>query len=387
MPGMGHIHVMPNYDAIVLGTGGVGSAAVYQLARRGAKVLGIDQFPGGHDRGSSHGETRIIRQAYFEHADYVPLLLRAYELWRGLEQECGVDLLHQVGLLQVGPPDGAVVRGVLQSAGQHGLSVESLSADEVHGRWPGFRVPTDMTGVYEAAAGYLLVERCVLADLAAAKVRGAEFRFGSAVAARRSVGNSVEVATEAGETYRAARLIITAGPWAPALLAHLPIKLQPRRKHLYWFRADDKNYHQDTGCPTFLYELPHGVYYGFPQIDSLGVKVAEHSGGQAVADPLNDARALDPADLGRVEAFLRQHLPGVSNSLQRHSVCFYTMSPDEHFIVDRDLRDPNTHFAAGLSGHGFKFTSVLGEALADLASDGSTRLPVNFLRVSRFVSV
>jgi sarcosine oxidase len=377
---------MPTYDVIILGTGGVGSAAAYHLARRGAKVLGLDRFPAGHDRGSSHGETRIIRQAYFEHPDYVPLLLRAYELWRGLEQECGVDLLHQVGLLQVGPPDGAVVRGVLQSAVQHGLSVESLSAGEVERRWPGFRVPASMTGVFEAAAGYLRVERCVLAHLAAAKVHGAEFRFGSAVAARRSAANAVEVVTDAGQTYRAAKLIITAGPWAPALFAHLPIKLQPRRKHLYWFRADDTIYHQDTGCPTFLYELTHGVYYGFPQIDSLGVKVAEHSGGQAVADPLNDPRALDPADLARVEAFLRAHLPGVSNSLQRHSVCFYTMSPDEHFIVDRDPRDHNYLFAAGLSGHGFKFTSVLGEALADLALDGTTSLPVEFLRLNRLLA-
>src|SRR5262245_7660171 len=258
---------MPSYDVIILGTGGVGSAAAYHLARRGARVLGIDRFHGGHDRGSSHGETRIIRQAYFEHPDYVPLLLRAYQLWRELEQECGLDLLHQVGLLQVGSPEGAVVRGVLQSAHQHGLSVESVSADEVHRRWPGFRVANGMTGVYEPAAGYLRVERCVLAHLAAAKVQGAEFRFGAAVKERRAAGNAIEVVTDAGETYQAAKLIITAGPWAPSLLAGLPITLQPRRKHLYWFAADERVYHQNNGCPTFLYEVPEGVFYGFPQID------------------------------------------------------------------------------------------------------------------------
>src|SRR6478672_535612 len=143
---------MPTYDAIVLGTGGVGSAAAYQLARRGAKVLGIDQFPGGHDRGSSHGETRVIRQAYFEHPDYVPLLLRAYELWRELEQEAGADLLHQVGLLQVGPPEGFVVHGVLEAARLHGLSVESLTGDEILRRFPGFRAPGGAIGVFEPAA-------------------------------------------------------------------------------------------------------------------------------------------------------------------------------------------------------------------------------------------
>src|SRR5262245_7912450 len=149
MPGMGHIKPMSNYDAIVLGTGGVGSAAAYQLARRGANVLGIDQFPGGHDRGSSHGETRVIRQAYFEHSDYVPLLLRAYELWRELEQEADVDLLHQVGLLQVGPPNGFVVRGVLDAAHLHGLTVESVSGEEIPRRFPGFRAPNGSVGVFE----------------------------------------------------------------------------------------------------------------------------------------------------------------------------------------------------------------------------------------------
>src|SRR5689334_17219095 len=173
-----HVSIMRSYDVIVLGTGGVGSAAAYQLARRGAKVLGIDQFPGGHDRGSSHGETRVIRQAYFEHPDYVPLLLRAYELWRELEHEAGVDLLHQVGLLQVGPPDGCVVGGVLEAARLHRLQVESLSREEIPRRFPGFRAAEGMVGVFEPAAGYLRVERCVLTHLAAAKARGAKFRFG-----------------------------------------------------------------------------------------------------------------------------------------------------------------------------------------------------------------
>jgi sarcosine oxidase len=374
---------MKSYDVIILGTGGAGSAAAFHLARRGARVLGIDRFPAGHDRGSSHGETRIIRQAYFEHSDYVPLLLRAYTLWRELEEVSGVELLKQVGLLQVGPPAGAVVRGVLASAQQHGLAVESLAPAEIERRWPGFRVPGGMTGVFEAAAGYLRVERCVLAHIAAAKSLGAEFRFGSPVVARETMAGGVEVTTQAGDTFRAAKLIVTAGPWAPALLANLGVSLQVRRKHVYWFPTASADYHQDRGCPTFLYELPQGVFYGFPQIDDLGVKVAEHSGGALVADPLAEPRALDPADLGRVEIFLESQLPGVGRPMQRHSVCFYTMSPDEHFIVDRDPADANTLFAAGLSGHGFKFTSVLGEALADLTLDGATNLPLGFLGLAR----
>lgn len=375
---------MTTYDAIIVGTGGVGSAAAYHLAKRGAKVLGIDRFEGGHDRGSSHGETRVIRQAYFEHPDYVPLLLRAYDLWRELEAASGVDLLYQVGLLQVGPPDGEVVRGVLQSARLHGLAVDSLTAAEVESRFPGFRLPEGSVGVFEPAAGYLRVERCVLAHLAAAKQCGAEFRFGSAVVSPEFDGSGVTIVTELGDTFHADKLIVTAGPWASQLLSGFGIPLEVRRKHVYWFPPVDSRYQQEQGCPTYLFELPHGVFYGFPQIDELGVKAAEHTGGIAINDPQDDPRQLDPADLARVEAFLADHLPGVGRPLQHRSVCFYTMSPDGHFIVDRHPLQENTFFAAGLSGHGFKFTSVLGEALADLAMSGKTALPIGFLGVSRF---
>ena len=374
---------MPTHDVIILGTGGVGSAAAFHLARRSVKVLGLDQFPGGHDRGSSHGETRVIRQAYFEHADYVPLLLRAYELWRELEQEAAADLLHQVGLLQVGPPDGHVVHGVLEAARLHGLSVESLSEVEAPLRFPGFRVPEGSVGVFEPSAGYLKVERCVLAHLTGAQKNGAELRFGITAQSWRAEGSGVRVETNQG-TFSAGKLIITAGPWAPQFLADLGVPLQVRRKHLYWFPVIDRSYHENQGCPTYLYELPHGVYYGFPQIDELGVKVAEHSGGACVTDPTNDPRPLDNADLARVESFLADFLPGVGRPMQRRSVCFYTMSPDEHFLVDRHPRHANVHFVAGLSGHGFKFTSVLGEVLADLALSGKTDLPIGFLSLDRF---
>jgi monomeric sarcosine oxidase len=374
---------MSTYDAIVLGAGGVGSAAAYHLARRGAKVLAIDQFPGGHDRGSSHGETRVIRQAYFEHPDYVPLLLRAYELWRELEAEAGTDLLHQVGLLQVGPPEGSVVSGVRQAARLHGLNVELLSASEVPRRFPGFRVPEGSAGAFEPAAGYLRVERCVLAHLAAARLSGAELKLSSPALSWRANSAGVSVTTSDG-TYSAGSLIIAAGPWAPHIMKQLGVPLEVRRKHLYWFPADTTHYQEQSGCPTYLYELPHGVFYGFPQIDERGVKAAEHSGGETVEDPTDDPRPLDATDLARVEDFLSHYLPGVGRPMQQHRVCFYTMSPDEHFLVDRFPGHSGVFFVAGLSGHGFKFTSVLGEALADFALAGRTKLPVGFLGLTRF---
>jgi monomeric sarcosine oxidase len=277
-----------------------------------------------------------------------------------------------------------VVSGVLEAARRHDLNIDSLSAADVKRRFPGFQAPADCVGVLEPAAGYLRVEACVLAHLAAAERHGAKLEFGVTAHAWRADRDGVTVTTDRG-VYSAGKLILAAGPWAPRLLSDLGIPLVVRRKHLYWFRTSDDRYEEAAGCPTFLYELPQGIFYGFPQIDALGVKAAEHSGGAAIGDPASDPRALDPADLARVETFLTQHLPGVGGPLVRHSVCFYTMSPDEHFVVGRHPQHENVALAAGLSGHGFKFTSVLGEALADLALDGSTRLPIEFLSPQRLL--
>jgi monomeric sarcosine oxidase len=378
--------VTSSYDAIVLGTGGVGSAALFHLARRGLRVLGIDRFGPGHDRGSSHGETRIIRQAYFEHPDYVPLLLRAYELWAELEELTGEKLFHKVGLLQVGPRDGAVVSGVLKSARQHGLTVEELTASQTERRFPGFVVPSELTGVFELQAGYLLVENCVLAHLQAAKKHGAEHLPQTTVISWRAEGGGVVVTTDRGE-FRAGRLVMSPGAWAGDLLGSLDVRLEVRRKHVYWFSPTSPEYASASGCPTFLYELPHGVFYGFPSLPTSGLKAAEHSGGEVVSNPSSDPRVFDRRDCERVRSFLAGYLPGVAGQVVRHSVCFYTMTADEHFLIDRHPAHPNVVFAAGLSGHGFKFTGVLGEALVDLAMHGETRLPVDFLRLSRLSSM
>ena len=244
-------------------------------------------------------------------------------------------------------------------------------------------VPNGLLAVYEPAAGYLLVEDCVRAHLDGARHAGANLHSNTEVQAWSADGNEVRVQTSRGE-FTADRLIIAAGSWSAAMLAGVGTHLTVRRKSLFWFETNDAAYDVSANFPVFLYELPDGVFYGFPKIDPRGVKAAEHSGGR------RDRRSADrgprhrPRRVGRVAKFLSAHLPGVSSNVTDHTVCLYTMSPDEHFIVDRHPEHPNVVFAAGLSGHGFKFTPVLGRVLAELALDGGTELPIDFLSLDRF---
>jgi sarcosine oxidase len=373
---------MEHYDAIVLGVGGVGSAALDHLSRRGLRVLGIEQFELAHDRGSSHGQTRLIRQSYFEHPDYVPLVQRAFAGWNELESISGETLYHEVGLVQIGRPDGVVIRGVRASAALHQLPIENLSAREAEARFPGLRVGDDCEAVYETRAGYLLVERCVAAHTLAAMRRDATLHTGETVRSWTAKGGSVEVETDRGK-YAADRLVITAGAWAGTLLTDLGIPLEVRRKPLYWFRTSSDVYRADGGFPGFLFDLPGGCFYGFPQIDEASLKVAEHSGGRVVSDPLTVDRQIDTVDQGRVADFVKHHLTSASTECVQHVVCMYTMSPDEHLILDRHPRFPQVSFAAGLSGHGFKFAGVLGEELARLACEGVVDPRAKFLSAKR----
>jgi monomeric sarcosine oxidase len=358
---------------------------LFHLARRDVKVLGIDRFNPPHDRGSTHGHTRVIRQAYFEHPDYVPLLVESYRLWHELEQLCGRQLFFPVGLVQAGPADGHVVPGVLRSSAEHGIPVEQLSASMAERRWPGLRTGNHLATVFEPSAGYLLVEDCVAAHIEVARAAGAELLTETEVTSWTATDSDVRVQTNRGE-FAAERLVVAAGPWAGEMLAGLGAALVVRRKSLFWFTTDSRNYDVSSGFPVFLFELPTGIFYGFPKLDSHGVKVAEHSGGHVVENPLTVDRALDHDEARRVADFLAAHLPDVSSQLAHQVVCLYTMSPDENFIVDRHPQHAHVVFAAGLSGHGFKFATVLGRALADLVLDGGTDLPIDFLSLGRFGS-
>lgn len=373
------------YDCIVLGVGGFGSAALYHLARRGVRAVGIERFGIAHDRGSSHGETRIIRQAYFEHPDYVPLLKRAYGLWRELEAESQRELMRLCGLMLTGPPDGEAISGAKLAAWEHGVEIEDVAPAEARRRFRRYRLTDGYSVVFEPNAGYLHVEQCVATHAELAQRHGAVIKANETVTGWSVAGDTVRVRTDRNE-YIAARMIVTAGAWSAQVLGDLGVALQVVRKPLFWYETAGRDYDVSGDGVAFYFETPGGIFYGFPSIDGCLVKVAEHSGGAPVSDPLHVARETTDEDARPVSEFVTQSLPGLRPLAVRSSVCMYTHTPDHHFLVDRHPEHANVVLGAGFSGHGFKFTSILGQALVDLALDGHTDLPIGFLSLRRFAA-
>lgn len=371
-----------DFDTIVIGVGGMGSATCFELARRGQKVLGLDRFPLGHDRGSSHGETRIIRKAYFEHPDYVPLLHRTYDLWHDLERSTNRTLFHPTGLVLSGKADGETIRGARTSANLHGLKLQNFTPAEARVRFAGLEFPDDHDVAFEPGAGTLFVETCVQTHIDEAVRLGATLQGNERVLDWLMDGQIVRVRTIERE-YRSRNLVLTAGAWAGPLLSELGLQLCVLRKFVGWFPIQTNQYLAANGLPTFFYELPAGAFYGFPSFDGKTVKVAEHTSGQVVADPANVDRNSHAEDVVRLQMFIESHLPDVNRAPIRHSVCLYTMSSDQHFVIDMHPQWQNVVFAAGFSGHGFKFCPVVGMVLADLVEKRSTSLPVEFLARQR----
>lgn len=373
---------MAAFDTIVIGAGAMGSAACYHLARRGLRVLALEQYEIVHDRGSSHGQTRIIRRSYFEHSDYVPLLNRAYELWSELEAESDRTLLQRVGLLLVGRPHGPVVPGVQRVAREHGLHLESLSVDELPRRFPGFAARPDQTVLFELDAGVLRAEECVRTHLELALRHGATIISGQRVRDWSAGPAGVRVRTEDAE-FAGGSLVIAGGAWSGRLLAGLGLPLEVRRKVQLWFATDNPAHDVLRGCPAFAFDLDEGFFYGMPATEAGVMKVAEHTGGEPVSDADALDRELRPEDLEPVQRFNAAHLPGVRPLVHHHSVCMYTMTPDQHFVIDRHPQHENVAFAAGFSGHGFKFSPLVGSILSDLVLYGRTSEPIAFLSLSR----
>jgi sarcosine oxidase len=374
------------YDVIVLGLGAMGSAAVEHLAERGKCVLGIEQFTAAHDQGSSHGGSRMIRQAYFESPEYIPLVLRAYELWRRIERDSGRRLLHITGGLNIGSREGDLVKRTIAAAQQHSIPFEILEQQAISQRFPAV-IPLDGDiAVHETNAGYLFPEECIRAQLGLAAGAAAELHFEEKVVSWSAMGDGVEVRTTKG-AYSAGHLVVTAGPWANAPLQGI-FPLRVTRQVMAWVQPT-------TGVaaflperfPVFLCEDPAGGFpgYGFPALDGPagGIKAAIH-GSDAECTPESVDREIHEADVQRILQKLKVRMPALDGQVLRAKTCLYTLSPDEHFVIGMHPEFASCTVACGFSGHGFKFASVVGEILADLAMKGSTTHPIGLFSPGRF---
>jgi sarcosine oxidase len=359
------------YDVIVAGLGAMGSATLYHLARKGARVAGFDRFAPPHTLGSTHGKSRIIREAYYEHPLYVPLVQRAYELWAQLEREWGQPLYRRTGGLMLGPRDGVLLAGARRSAREHRIAHEELSAAEVRARFPGMDVPPDFSGLLELRAGVLDPEGCVAAHLTLAARAGARAMPNEPVLRWTTSGGGVSVETATGR-YDAARLVVSAGAWAPELVPGLPVPLQVERQVMLWFQpSGDASLFEPERCPVAMIEYaPDRIFYSLPDLGD-GLKAAIHHEGETTT-PESVRREVGERDITPVRALLQRFMPGANGPLRSCAVCLYTNTPDTHFAVGPHPLHEEILVVSPCSGHGFKFASAIGEAVAELALEGKS---------------
>jgi sarcosine oxidase len=372
-----------NVDVIVVGLGAMGSATLHHLARRGVRALGIDQFAPPHTQGSTHGRSRIIREAYFEHPLYVPLVRRAYELWDELERDGERTLFHRTGGLMIGPPDGAIVAGARRSAVEHDVPHEMLTADEVRHRWPAYDPPDDHSALFELRAGLLLPEACVETYLALAHRLGATTRTGERVQRWRADGDGVSLTTDSA-THHAGRVVFTAGAWLRELVTDVPLPLTIERQMFHWFApARRRELHGATRCPLALWEFERDrMVATFPDLGD-GVKAGVHHEGETT-DPATVRRTTSPAEDAETRAILARLMPDAAGRQLEARVCLYTNTPDHDFLVDAHPANPAVLLVSPCSGHGFKFASAIGEIVADIVAHGESKFDLAPFRLERF---
>jgi sarcosine oxidase len=375
---------MSHFDVVVCGLGVTGAAALRALADRRVRALGVDRFAPGHDRGSSHGETRVIRLGYFEHPSYVPLVRSAYTKWREIEKVAATGLMHVTGTLEIGPPAGALVGGTLASLRQHGLRHEILTAVEVMRRFPAFRIPGEYVGVLQPDGGYLRAEGSVVAMVRLAQEKGAEVRLGDTVREIVPRAGGVRITTDRG-VVEAGVAIVAAGACLKTLLPQLPVAIRVTRQAMAWFEPRDAAPLAAGRLPVFLIESRHGIHYGFPPQAGV-VKVAKHYHADETVDPDSYDTIVNANDEALIRAALAEHLPAANGRMVRAKTCLYTMTPDGDFILDRLPGAPQIVVASPCSGHGFKFAPAIGEALAELATTGATAHDISRFALARFAA-
>ena len=371
------------HDVIVVGLGAMGSAALYHLARQNVRVLGLERFEPGHERGSSHGRTRIIRHGYFEHPSYVPLVRRAAAMWRELEQQSGQSLMTVTGIAEIGRPDSALIEGTLAASRGHQLPHEILSARELMKLYPAFRIPQDFVAVLQPDGGFVQAEAGIRAHSRLAAAAGADMRTGERVIAIEQIGTGVRVKTERG-TFEAGSVIVSAGAWTNSLLPDFDLPLQATRQVLLWVRPAQPDLFRTGWFPVFMIESEDGIHYGFPLHDDDGLKIAKHHHAGEIVAPDSYDRTVSAADEASILGPVHRFLPASAGPVVSAKTCLYTMTPDEDFVIDRLPGFERIILASPCSGHGFKFAPAIGLALAELALNGRTSFDISRFRIGRF---
>jgi sarcosine oxidase len=372
-----------HFDVAIIGLGAMGSAAAYHLARRGRRVLGLDQFTPPHTKGSSHGKTRIIREAYFEHPQYVPIVRHAYTCWARLEAESGERLFEETGGLTIGAPDSRIVSGARTSAELHGLPYDELSASDVRRRYPALQVTDDMVALLEPHAGMLFPERAIETHLRLATTLGATLRTNESVTRWHAGANDVTLITP-NDRYSADHVIIASGAWLPTLVPELTLPLTIERVVMHWFDPGEQSARfSPDRLPIFMLEYAPGLmFYGFPARDE-GVKVAKHHQGEPT-DAVNVVREVAPEEVDAMRSLIARFLPGLDDAWLRSCACLYTNTPDQDFVIDAHPAHAQVLIVSACSGHGFKFSSAIGEIAADLVTEGRSAFDLTPFRLSRF---
>ncbi|WP_423747044.1 N-methyl-L-tryptophan oxidase (plasmid) [Haladaptatus sp. SPP-AMP-3] len=371
-------------DVIVIGVGGMGSAATYHLARRGFDVLGLERFDIPHTHGSSHGITRIIRRAYYEHPSYIPLIERAYELWDDLAERTGRPVIHRTGSIDAAPEGNIVFEGSLRSCEEHDIPHEILTGAELNERFPGYRLPDEYKALYQPDGGFIVPEESIIGHVEAAQQEGADVRARQQVLDwTETPDGGVRVET-ANASYEADSLVLAAGAWNYKLADALEGLAIPERQVLAWFQPETPSLFEPDSLPVWNISSPEGRFYGLPIYGVPGFKLGKYHHLDEQVDPDEWNTEPGPADERLLRDFTERYFPEAAGQTMRLATCMFTNSPDEHFILDTLPDHPQVAVGAGFSGHGFKFASVIGEILADLAVEGETDHPIDMFELDRF---
>lgn len=379
-----------HYDVIVAGVGTMGAPACWYLARNGYKVLGLEQFDIAHEHGSHSGQSRIIRKAYYEHSNYVALLDRAYDNWKTIEQETGAKLYYETGLLYFGEPSSVLIKGTRETAQQYHIPLDVLDAKEAATRFPATKFQPHHQVLFEPQAGFVTPEKAIAVYTEDAIANGADIRAREKLTHWRQSANNIEAKTDKA-SYTADKIIFTTGAWTKKVITSIPTALTVTRQLIVWMRPTDWNKFKlgNFSC-WFLNEDDGNLFYGFPILPPnafggpIGLKLAHHKPGD-MSDPDNVNRSFQPGEEQVLINVLNKYFPGAAQNVLTLKTCLYNNSADADFIIDfLPESDSRVALATGFSGHGFKFASVVGEIVADLAIKGKTEMPIDFLKFNRF---